>query len=73
MFSGISSLSGMETKTPSILSLFQDIHSYTDELFDSAFSIELIVLDFSLTPITSPGLIILEGILHRTPSTVICL
>ena len=45
MFSGICALSGMETNAPSILSLFQEIHSYTDELLDNEFSIEEIVLD----------------------------
>ena len=73
IFSGICALSGIDTNAPSILSLFQDIHSYTDELLDNAFSIEDIVLDFSRTPITSPALIILEGILQSTPSTVMCL
>ena len=73
IFSGICVLSGIDTKAPSILSLFQDIHSYTDELLDNAFSIEEIVFDFSRTPMTSPALIILEGILQSTPSTVMCL
>jgi len=55
MFSGICNLSGTVTNVPVFVSLFQDNHSKTVEEAAKLLSITVKDLDFSLTPITSPG------------------
>ena len=67
IFSGICSLSGIDTNSPSSLSLLNLIHSYSELFSSKELSIAFKDFDFSLIDTLSPGLSVYDGIFTIDP------